>query len=200
MQTDPTRRAVLAALTAAAALTPTGAAFALTEQAASALVRRCIDEINTAVNSGKTGAPLYRDFERIFERYADVPTIARYSLGPAARTASRAELRNFTNAFTPYIARKYGRRFREFIGGTIEINGARTDRSLVIVETTARLRGRSPFRTDFHVSDRSGSDKIFNVIVEGVNMLTTERSEITAMLDAQGGSIPRLTQALGSVG
>lgn len=200
MQTDPTRRAILAALAAAGALSAAGGAHALTEQAAAALVRRCVDEINTAVNSGKTGAALYRDFERIFERYADVPTIARYSLGPAARGASRAELRNFTNAFAPYIARKYGRRFREFIGGTIEINGARTDRSLVIVETTAKLRGRSPFRTDFHVSDRSGSDRIFNVIVEGINMLTTERSEITALLDSQGGSIPRLTEALKSVG
>lgn len=199
MQTNSTRRAVLGAL-AAVALVPAGTALALTEQAASALVRRCVDEINTAVNSGKTGAALYREFERIFERYADVPTIARYALGPAARTASRAELRNFTNAFAPYIARKYGRRFREFIGGTIEINRTRTDRSFVVVETTAKLRGRSPFRTDFLVSDRSGSDRIFNVIVEGVNMLTTERVEITSLLDAQGGSISRLTEALKSQG
>ena len=90
MQIDPTRRSLLAALAAAAAVVPTGAAFALTEQAAAALVRRCVDEINAAVNSGKSGAALYREFERIFERYADVPTIARYSLGPAARTASDA--------------------------------------------------------------------------------------------------------------
>ncbi|MCV6598726.1 MAG: ABC transporter substrate-binding protein [Mangrovicoccus sp.] len=198
MLNNPPRRAVLIGL-GALALAP-APALALTESAAEKLVSRCVAEINKAVNSGKTGNALYREFERIFKTYADVPTIARYSLGPAARSASRTELRNFTNAFAPYMARKYGKQFRELIGGTIEIDRARTDRSFVVVETTAKLRGRSPFQTDFLVSDRSGSDRIFNVIVEGVNMLTTERSEVTAMLDAQGGSIAKLTSALKSAG
>ncbi|MEM1363796.1 MAG: ABC transporter substrate-binding protein [Pseudomonadota bacterium] len=194
MPIDLTRRLTVLGF-AALSIAPTGA-LALTEQAAAGLVRRCVDDINKAVNSGKTGSALYRDFERIFERYADVPTIARYSLGPAARSASRNELRGYTSAFSAYISRKYGQRFREFIGGEIEINRTRTDRSFVVVETTAKLRGRSPFRTDFLVSDRSGSDKIFNVIVEGINLLTTERTEITTLLDQNGGSIPRLTDAL----
>jgi len=198
MQNNPTRRAIILGL-AAVAVAP-APAFALTEAAATKLVNRCVEEINEAVNSGKTGNALYREFERIFKTYADVPTIARYSLGPAARSASRNELRNFTNAFAPYMARKYGKRFRELIGGTIKIDRARTDRSFVVVETTAKLSGRSPFQTDFLVSDRSGSDRIFNVIVEGVNMLTTERAEVTAMLDSNGGNIGKLTSALKTLG
>ena len=68
---------------------------------------------------------MIRDFERMLARYADMPVIAQSVLGPPARSASRSELRAFTEAFQGYIARKYGRRFREFIGGTITVTGSR---------------------------------------------------------------------------
>ena len=60
------------------------------------------------------------------------------------------------------------------------------------VETTVSLRNRSPLRMDWHVSDRSGRNAFFNFIIEGVNMLLTEREEIGAMLDRRRGSIDAL--------
>lgn len=189
------RRHLIGAAAAAAALVPFPA-LALSTSKAESLVVQLVGEITKTVNSGKSQAQLNRDFERIFERYADVPTIARYSLGPAARSASRSEMSAFTNAYAGYIARKYGKRFNQFIGGTIEVRGSRTDGQTVIVNTVAKLRGESPFAVDFHLSDRSGRDAFFNVIIEGINMLTTERTEIGALLDRQGGSIPKLTQQL----
>jgi len=61
------------------------------------------------------------------------------------------------------------------------------------VETTVALRGRSPLQMDFHVSDRSGSHKFFNFIIEGVNMLLTERTEIGAILDRERRDIDALS-------
>jgi len=45
---------------------------------------------------------------------------------------------------------------------------------------------------DFHVYDRPGRPVFFNLIVEGVNMLVSERQEIGAMLDQRGGDLDRL--------
>jgi phospholipid transport system substrate-binding protein len=60
------------------------------------------------------------------------------------------------------------------------------------------LRGEAPFDVTFLISDRSGSDKFFNMFIEGVNMLLTERAEIGAMLDRRRGDIDALIAELGA--
>ena len=194
------RRAVLAHAAAAAALlagAPAASAVGLAE--AQTLVDRLVADVNAVIASGKSEDRMLDDFERIFEAYADVPTIARYSLGSDARAASAGQLAAYTDAFSTYIARKYGRRFREFIGGQIQVITARNVPNGVEVETTAILVGEAPFRVDFWVSDASGRTKFFNIIIEGVNMLLSERTEIQAMLDQRGGDIDRLTADLPQV-
>ena len=195
-----TRRTVLAnAVAAAALLASAPAAFAVSLSEAQNLVDRLVADVNAVIASGKSESRMLDDFEDIFRTYADVPTIARYSLGRDARSASQAQLAAYTDAFATYIARKYGRRFREFIGGQIQVVTARNVPNGVEVETTAILVGESPFRVDFWISDASGRTKFFNIIIEGVNMLLSERTEIQAMLDQRGGDINRLIADLPQV-
>lgn len=191
-----TRRHALAGLALSGAALLAGPGLALSTSAAESLVVQLSSDITKAINSGKSDAAMIKNFESIFARYADVPTIARFSLGAAARTASPAEISAYTAAFTGYISRKYGRRFREFEGGSIEVTGSRTDKNLVLVAAVAKMKGKSPIAVEFQVSDRSGRDAFINVVIEGINMLTTERTEIAAMLDAVGRSVPKLTEKL----
>ena len=107
-------------------------------------------------------------------------------------------MQSYTTVFQRYVSLKYGRRFREFIGGRIEVNEARAVKSFIEVKTTAHLRGEAPFDVTFLISDRSGSDKFFNMFIEGVNMLLTERAEIGAMLDRRRGDIDALIAELGA--
>ncbi|MGR3501797.1 MlaC/ttg2D family ABC transporter substrate-binding protein [Pseudaestuariivita sp.] len=186
------RRSFIAGLGAAGLTFAAAPALALTEGTAKRLVDGIVGDINQIIASGKSEGAMIRDFERVFVRYADVPTIALYTLGRDGRQASNAQKRAFTQAFQGYIARKYGKRFREFIGGRIEVEGARTVRNSVEVRSTAYLRGDAPFTIDWQVSDRSGSAKFVNMTIEGVNMLLTERSEIGAMLDRRRGNIDQL--------
>jgi phospholipid transport system substrate-binding protein len=194
------RRAVLVCGGAALSIgTAAPAAFAVSLSEAERLVDRLVADVNAVIASGKSESRMLDDFEKIFQAYADVPTIARYSLGSDARSASPAQLAAYTDAFATYIARKYGRRFREFIGGRIEVLEARNVPNGVEVQTTAILVGQSPFRVDFWVSDASGRTKFFNIIIEGVNMLLSERSEIQAMLDQRRRDIDRLIADLPQV-
>ncbi len=187
-----TRRAMLLGAGAAGAVVTAPMAWAATLDQARGLVDLLVRDVNAVIASGKSEAAMLRDFETIFGRYADVPTIARYTLGNEARRATPAQMQRFTAAFRTYIARKYGRRFREFIGGQIQVREARNVPNGVEVETTAILRGQSPFRVDFQVSDRSGQVLFFNIIIEGINMLLSERTEMLAMLDQKRGDIDRL--------
>ncbi|MFD0982374.1 MlaC/ttg2D family ABC transporter substrate-binding protein [Tropicimonas aquimaris] len=201
LASEPTRRKVLGLLLGGVALAavPGAPALALSAGSAEQLVTAAVNDINKVIASGKSESSMYRDFEKIFLRYADVPTIARYSLGAAARSASSAQINAYTKAYTGYISRKYGKRFREFIGGRLEVQGSKPVKSFIEVTTIAYLRGEDPFEVTFLVSDRSGSPKFFNLFIEGVNMLLTERTEIGAMLDRRGGRIDALTQDLQSL-
>ena len=165
---------------------------ALTVDQARALIDQAISEVNATINSGKSESAMFKDFERIFATYADVPTIARSALGTAARTASASQMSAFTKAYQGYISRKYGRRFREFIGGVIEVTDAQPIKSYFEVVSVAKLQGEAPFDLRWHVSDKSGKQLFFNIIIEGVNMLGSERTEVGAMLDARGGDLDRL--------
>lgn len=192
-----TRRTFCTGLAASAALTLLPRQlFALDVNSARALIDTAIGEVNQTINSGKSEQGMYGDFERIFSRYADVPVIARSALGVAARSASAAQMKAFTVAYQGYVSRKYGRRFREFIGGKIEVTDARPLKSYYEVVSVAYLKGEAPFDLRWHVSNKSGKDLFFNIIIEGVNMLASERTEIGAMLDRRKGDVNGLIQDL----
>lgn len=184
------RRRSFLILTAAASFP--GMAWAVSGADARRLVDLLVADINTVIASGKSEAEMIKDFEGIFDRYADVPIMARYALGADARSASAAQIKAFTAAFRTYISAKYGRRFREFIGGRIDVEGESAIPRGVQVETMANLRGQATFRVDFHVSDASGKALFFNIIIEGIDMLLSERTEIGAMLDQRRGDLDRL--------
>lgn len=172
------------------------AARALTVDEARALVDKLIAEINSVINSGASESAMIVKFESIFDRYADVDYIAQSALGPAGRQASAAQKVAFKTAFRHYLAVKYGKRFREFIGGTIVVTDARPLKSFYEVISQAKLQGQNPFEVRWQVFDKSGRDQFFNIIIEGVNMLAAERTEIGALLDKNGGNIDKMIASL----
>lgn len=172
-----------------AALAMPSAARALNEGQAKSLVDRLVGEINAVISSGKSEGAMIKDFQRIFQRYADTSYIAAYAMGVDARRATGAQKKAFSKSFNAYVARKYGERFREFIGGRLEVRGVRSVKNYYEVPTTAYLNGESPFEVTFHVSDRTGKDLFFNMYIEGINLLLTERAEVGALLDRHRGDI-----------
>lgn len=190
------RRSFLTGLTASAALVPAAPLWALNEAGASRLISSLVTDINKVIASGKAENAMFREFERIFKRYSDTSYIAAYALGVDARRASAAQKRNFSKTFQGYISRKYGKRFREFIGGSLEVKSVKRVKKWYEVSTTAFLQGQAPFEVTFLVSDRSGKDLFFNMYIEGVNLLLTERTEIGAILDSNKGDIDAMIAEL----
>jgi phospholipid transport system substrate-binding protein len=162
------------------------------QDAAVKVVDKAVSDINQIINSGDTERKMLRSFEKVFNTYADVPTIAKYALGRDVRTASALQINDYTKAFSTYFATKYGKRFREFIGGRIEIVSVEKVKKYYLVNTIAHMPAYEPFDVDFLVSEQKGRPLIFNLIIEGVNMLLAERQEIGALLDRNSGKIDAL--------
>ena len=170
--------------------------WAVDAKDAEVLVTNLVADINAVISSGSSEAVMVKQFEEIFKLYADVPTIARYALGNDARALSKSQMEKFTKIYSVYVSHKYGRRFREFIGGKIVVQKSRAIKGFFEVETLAHLKGWEPFTVSFLVSNRSGKLLFFNMFIEGINMLLSERTEIGAMLDKRRGDIQRVMEDL----
>ena len=201
MPISDTRRRVLAGLATVAALPLLPrSARAMTQAQARALIDQVMGDVQGIINSGASESRMIARFEDLFDRYGDVPIIARSALGPPARSASSAQMSAFTAAFRGYLARKYGRQFRRFIGATADVQDAHALQSFWEVVTTMTMRGQAPFEVRWHVSDRSGGNRFFNLIIGGVNVLAAERQEIGTMLERRGGNLDRMIQDLRQAG
>ncbi|WP_424932235.1 MlaC/ttg2D family ABC transporter substrate-binding protein [Amaricoccus macauensis] len=193
---EVTRRGVLLGGATLALVLP-GMAAALTVSQAQALVVQISADLTALVNSGRSGTQIYRGFENILARYGDMRAVGASVLGPPWRSASNAQRSGFIEAFQGYLARKYGRQFEEFRNARIEVTGGRdAGRAGVLVNTQVVRPGRETIRVDWQISDRSGSPRAVNLVIEGVSLLANERAEVGAILDAQGGDINGLIAQL----
>lgn len=194
-QNNPSRRMVIAGAAALVALPKS--ALALTGDQSASFVQSIIDDVQGIINSGQSEARVLPQFEALFGRYADIPTIARSVLGPAYRAASGGQQRQFNNAFQHYMSYKYGRQFHDYRGSTITIVRVReAGRAQFLVESQVRQSGSSPFALEWHVFDAGGRPKMFDMIIEGIRLISSEREEIRAMLSAERNDLNRLIARL----
>ncbi|MFQ5622946.1 MAG: phospholipid-binding protein MlaC [Paracoccaceae bacterium] len=176
-------------------------AVAVTTAEAEAYVDKLVREVLAVVNSGLPEATVLKKFGQTFRRYGDVAIIARSSLGVAWRRATPSPRSAYTDAFSTKILNKYGRQFSSYRGATFTITGSRDfGRKGILVQSEVKQRGEAPFEIEWQLSDRSGSLKVFNLIVEGVSMLSTAREEVGVMLEKRGGDIDKLIAHLKAAG
>ena len=190
-----TRRTALGAFSGAVLVTAVPA-WALSPSEAEAVVTKMIDDINTQVLGASSQARGAAAFEAALLKYADVNAISRYVLGASGRGVSRGDMNKFSDAYIGYLSSKYSRRFGDFSGSDISVLSAQKVKSFIKVNAQARLASGTKVNVEFLVSDKSGSTRVFNIFVEGVNLLLTERTEVGALLEARGGSIAQLTKDL----
>ena len=132
-----------------------------------------------------------RELEKLFQKYVDIPIIARAVLGKSWREANTDQRTLFVNAFKNYVSNKYGRQFSEFKGTTLEVVKSRDTltKAGVLVSTVVIVPGNPSLKVVWQVSDGSGSLKLIDLRVEGISMLSTERQEFRSKLKKFDGSL-----------
>ena len=65
------------------------------------------------------------ELKDLFQKYVDIPIIARAVLGKSWRQANSDQRKRFISVFKTYVSNKYGRQFSEFKGTKLEITKSR---------------------------------------------------------------------------
>ncbi len=137
------------------------------------------------------------EFRRLLVNGFDLRTIGRFILGRYWRRATPAERHEFEQLFEDYIVATYAARLGRYQGETLSVGATRNDgKGDILVSTKIVPREGPAARVEWRVRAQAGSYKIIDVVVEGVSMAITQRSEFASVIQRSGGQIAGLLAEL----
>jgi len=152
----------------------------------------------------------FRGFQQLFRTDFDVPGIARFVLGPYWRLASPLQQQEFLTLFENYILQTFSGRLSQYAesGDAPRVTGSRLDPEGAVVSSQINIANGGgpragghaptalPIKVDWRLTAQNGSYKIRDVIVDGISMAVTQRSEFTSAIERNGRQLQALLATL----
>lgn len=152
------------------------------------------DGIGFLADSALSAEAQKAELRKLLNHNFDMSTIARFSLGRYWRSASEAQRQEYMRLFNAMILDVYSARFSEYQGQQIEVVGSRREGERdILVHSLLKQEGGGPdVKLDWRVRSRDGRYKVIDVIVEGVSMALTQRSDFSSVVQRGGGDMEAL--------
>ena len=129
-----------------------------------------------------------RRFAKLLTKGFDVPQMARFALGRYWREANQDQQTEYMRLFEAFVIGTYAQRFANYQGESLNVLGSQPEGSDTIVRTQImRVNPPQPIKVDWRVSRTDQGLKIIDVIVEGVSLTTTQRSDFASVIQRNGG-------------
>lgn len=138
-------------------------------------------------------------FRTLFDDNFAVDAIGKWVLGRYWRQATPAQQSDYLKLFQGYIVASYVDRFTSYTGEKLKITKVVADGNGPITVFSELLRpgqGNTPVRVDWRIEGTDHRLKIVDLVVEGVSMSTTLRSEFGSLIRRDGGDISGLLDVL----
>lgn len=131
-------------------------------------------------------------FRDLFTTYFDVPSIARFVLGRYWRQASPEEQQRFVELFKEVNVYTWARRFKDYSGQELAVVAAQMDgdKGAFVDTRVDQTGGQAPMSVRWRLRAREDGPmgmKVVDLVVEGVSMAITYRSEYASVIEGQGG-------------
>ena len=171
-----------------------GFAYAADEQGPEALVKQVTAEVLDAVKSDKQLAAgdrskaLQLAEEKVLP-HIDFEEATRLAVGRAWMQASPEQKKKLVTEFRTMLVRVYSNAIQPYEGQTIKVAPVRMkpdDTEATVHNTFTRSGGGRPVAFDYSMRKTSEGWKIYDIVVEGVSLVLTYRSEFDSMVK-QGG-------------
>jgi phospholipid transport system substrate-binding protein len=183
------RRCVLAAFLLLTA-TATAAPAAAVETDPAAFIRDLGRQALDVLSHKSSQSVRQARFRELFQANFDEPVIARFVLGRYWRVATPAEQQQFQKLFEDYVVFAYAARLSDYSGEIFKVVGDQPDGDgYVVASQIVRPNGDPPLKIDWRLIKDNGALKISDVVVEGVSMAVTQRSEFASVIARNGGSV-----------
>lgn len=170
-------------------------AFSATDPAVDFVSRLANDMISDVLATEKPMTEKLDLFRSKFQNALDLKYIGQFVTGVYWRKASEADKKAFLDAFMEFTTKSWADKFNMYTGQTIVFKGTRNaQKGQLFVDSV--IQDEPAAEVIWRIREKDGSYKIVDIIVEGVSMAMSYRNEYSAYLQANGGSLKKLTQTL----
>jgi phospholipid transport system substrate-binding protein len=155
----------------------------------------------TALSSltGSTLTPADREtrFRGLLVSDFDMPGISKFVLGRYWKIATPDQQTEFQKLLEDLLVQSYAKVFAQYGGEKFKVVNARgNDDGSTIVNSSIDRPNGDIIRLDWRVEDEGGTSKITDLLVEGVSLRTTHRSDVSSAIQSNGGTVKGMLDAL----
>ncbi|NOG69649.1 phospholipid-binding protein MlaC [Roseicella sp. DB1501] len=165
---------------------------------AASFIQATGQELVAAINDTRADLATRRQrVAAILRRAVDIDGVGRFILGRWWRQASPQQQQDYLKLFEETLIRNLSARFGEYQGVRFSLGRSqqRTEDD-VLVNTIIERPNSAPFALDWRVGEVNGQPKVVDVIAEGTSLRLTQRSEYSAVIQQNNGSVDALLAAM----
>ena len=153
--------------------------------------------IAVLADQGLAGDQREQAFRELLTAGFDVKTIGRFVLGRYWRKATEAERAEYGRLYEDLIVATYARQLSSYAGEGLKVAGVRQQdgKSALVASRFLRAEGE-PVQLDWRLLRRGDTWRIVDVVVEGMSMALSQRSEFKAVIRGSGGRVEALLEKL----
>jgi len=126
------------------------------------------------------------EFQAILDRSFAVRTIGRFALGQNWLAVTPEQREEYLRLFRLFILDTYASRLDGYSGQSFNVVKAHSINEMDTIVNTEIGTDGAPLRIDYRVRAQQGRYKIIDVMVEGISLITTQRSEFASIINREG--------------
>ena len=133
----------------------------------------------------------------ILQKKFDIQTIARFALGTYWREATKSQRKEYMILFENMIVRTYTTRFEDYSSQKLKITGdiPSGKRDFLVFSQILQEDG-PPVNLEWRLRKKNDKLRIIDVVVEGISMSITQRSDFSSVIQRGGGKVDALLTSL----
>jgi phospholipid transport system substrate-binding protein len=138
-----------------------------------------------------------QQFQEILDTKFNASAIGKFVLGRYWKQATKQEKERFIELFKTVTASNYALLFKDYTSEKFEVLGSRPEKDggVTVLSQIIRPNGQT-IPIDWKIFEKKGELRIYDVILEGISMGITQRSEYASVIHQGGGTVQAIIQAL----
>jgi len=130
-------------------------------------------------------------FRRLMNENFAIKGIAKFVIGRHWRKATESEKKEYLQLFEDLLVDTYADRFAKYSGEKLVVNKSevRGKGDALVHTIMIRVDGAKPLKVTWRVRGKNGIYKIVDIMVEGISMVVTQKSEFASFIQKNGGSL-----------
>jgi phospholipid transport system substrate-binding protein len=136
-------------------------------------------------------------FRSLLEAHFDMPGISKFVLGRYWKIATPPQQEEFQKLFETLLVQSYAKTFAQYGADKFQVTKSMADGDgSVLVNSHVDRPNGDTIHLDWRVADQGDAMRIVDLVIEGVSLRTTHRSDFASAIQSNGGTIDGLLTLL----